>query len=287
VTVETVEQARAAVIEAAAAGYDFIKVYNSLTVEQFDAILIEARARNLPVLGHAVRSVGLDRGFAAGQVAVVHAEEYVYADLRRRLDTTLIPGVVAFTRRHGAYVVPNLSAFDVITRQWGRPAQLDSFLARPEARHLSAYWRGRWESADYVRRPGPAPTAFPFLSRLALALQQGGVPLLVGTDSPSIPGMFPGASVHEDLRLLVEAGLSPYEALVAGTRTPGEFALSHFRRAEPFGTIAPGQRADLVLLTGNPLADPTQAREPLAVMVRGYWLDPARLAALREEAARD
>ncbi|MEO8451239.1 MAG: amidohydrolase [Gemmatimonadota bacterium] len=284
-TVETTDQARAAVVEADTAGFDFIKVYNSLTAEQYGAILEEAKARHLPVLGHAVRAIGLEKGFAAGQVAVVHAEEYMYADLNRRLDTTLIPMAVAFTKGPGAYVVPNLSAFEAITRQWGKPAQLDSFFAKPEARYLSPYWRTRWQGADYVRRTGTL-TALPFLMHLTLGLQRGGVPLLLGTDSPTIPGLFPGVSIHEDIRLLIEAGLTPYEALVAGTRTPGEFSRRFFRRAEAFGTIAPGQRADLILLEGNPLENPATARVPLGVMARGHWLDAGRLAALREEAGR-
>jgi imidazolonepropionase-like amidohydrolase len=64
------------------------------------------------------------------------------------------------------------------------------------------------------------------------------------------------------------------QALVAGTRAPGEFAQRHFG-AQPFGLVATGHRADLVLLERNPLDDVRHARVPLAVMVRGNWI-PAR-----------
>lgn len=269
-TAATVAEARAAVAEAAQRGFDFIKVYNSLTEEQFAVIVTEARARGLPLLGHAVRSVGLKRGTAMGQVAVAHAEEYTYAELRVRRDAASLAQAVEFTRRNDAAVVPNLSAFDVITRQWGKPAVVDSFLALPEAAGLSEYWRRQWRNADYVSRRGTL-NALPFLKQLTLAMQRGGVPLLLGTDSPTIPGMFAGGTIHEELRLLVEAGLTPYEALTAGTRAAGEFAARHFR-APPFGLVAPGYRADLLLLGRNPLEDVSYARRPLGVMVRGTWI---------------
>ena len=286
-TVTTTADAIQGVAEASRRGNDFVKVYNSLTEEQYFAIVAAARQRGLPVLGHAVRSIGIERGFGLGQVAIVHAEEYSYAaEMRRgpRMDESLVPKAVAFTKRADASLVPNLSAFATITRQWGKPAVIDTFLAMPDARHLSDFWRTRWRAADYVTRPGTID-ALPMLMRLTLAMQKGGVRLLLGTDSPGIPGMFPGASLHEDLSLMEQAGLTRYEALVAGTRNAGEFAAKHFKSV-PAGTIAVGQRADLVLLAANPLADLKHARRPLGVMTRGRWLSSADLEALRR-AARD
>jgi imidazolonepropionase-like amidohydrolase len=279
-TVRTTDEARDGIAEAAERGFDFVKVYNSLTAEQYGVIMSESRRLGLPVLGHAVRSVGLERGFAMGQVAVVHAEEYMYADLRRRQDTSLLPGAAAFTRQHGAALIPNLVAFAAITRQWGKPAVIDSFLAEPQARLLSESWRTRWRDADYVTRTGTID-ALPFLEKLTLAMQRGGVKLLLGTDSPPIPGVFPGASVHDEMHLLVKAGLTPYEALVAGTRNAGEFAARHFK-AERAGLVAAGHRADLVLLARNPLEDVNNARVPLGVMTRGVWLTAAQLSARAE-----
>jgi len=268
-TATTAHDARRAVTDAARARFDFIKVYNSLTEEQFIAVMEEAKARGIPVLGHAVRSVGLERAFRMGQVAVVHAEEYGYAELRRRRDSASVAWAVEFTRKNDVTVIPNLSAFEAITLQWGKPPVVDSFFALPEAGTLSPYWTQRWRHADYITRPGTL-TALPFLKQLTLAMQRGGVRLLLGTDSPSIPGMFAGASIHDDLRMLVESGLTPYEALVAGTRAAGEFAVRYFG-AEPAGLVAPGYRADLILLSANPLDDIANARAIVGVMARGHW----------------
>ena len=278
--VNDVAGARAAVVQASALGFDFIKVYNALTAEQFAAIMSEAKQRGLAVTGHGVRSVGLERGFASGQSLVVHAEEYLYTELKRSVDTTNIARVVAMTKQHGAYVLPNLSAFDAITRQWGNPQALEVFLRRPEASSLPSYWVRDWRASDYVRRSGSLERQNAFLKKLTVALQRAGVPLLSGTDSPVIPGMLPGASLHDELGLLVEAGLTPFEAMVTATRNAGEFAASHLRSNVPFGLVARGHRADLVLLPDNPLEEINTLRAPIGVMAGGQWLDQTRLQEL-------
>jgi hypothetical protein len=282
----TPEAARRAVVNAANGGADFIKVYNALSADEFAAIIDEARARRLPVMGHAVRAVGLERGFSAGQAAVVHAEEYLYSDLHDRVDPALIPGVVEATRRTGAWVVPNLSAYNVIARQWGRPAVIDTLLAAEEVRYLPQYWTNRWRRSRYIGNDGNLDDRVPFLRLLTGALHRAGVPLLLGTDSPGIPGMAAGVSIHEDLALMAGAGLSNFEALAAGTRNAGRFVAQHFRDPEPFGTVAVGQRADLVLLERNPLERLANARQPLGVMARGRWYPREALMAGMESAQR-
>lgn len=278
--------ARDVVQRAARQSYDFIKVYNALSEKQFNAIIKEAKKRRLPVLGHGVRSVGLEKAFAAGQAAVVHAEEYLYTDLQRSLDTTNIARVVAFTKQSGAWVIPNLSAFSMIARQWARPEVLELVLESPEAERLPAFWLKEWRNSDYVKRSGTLEPQNEFLRRLTLALHRAGVPLLAGTDSPIIPGMFPGLSLHDDLRLLVAAGLTPFEALRTATANAGQFAATFFPRPDRFGLIAPGYRADLVLVEDNPFSDISVLRQPVAVMTAGKWLDREMLDALLERWAR-
>jgi imidazolonepropionase-like amidohydrolase len=102
---------------------------------------------------------------------------------------------------------------------------------------------------------------------LVRALRDAGARLLLGTDETN-PFIVAGFSVHDELALFVEAGLSPYEALRAGTATPAEF----LGLMGEFGVVAEGARADLVLVSGNPLEDVGHARRPVGVMVRGRWL---------------
>ncbi|MHC4819721.1 MAG: amidohydrolase family protein, partial [Planctomycetota bacterium] len=97
------------------------------------------------------------------------------------------------------------------------------------------------------------------------ALHAAGARLLLGTDCGT-PYIVAGWSVHRELELLVEAGLTPYEALRAGTVS----AAAYLR--DDFGTVQVGKRADLVLVEANPLADVKHAARRVGVMVRGRWL---------------
>lgn len=95
-----------------------------------------------------------------------------------------------------------------------------------------------------------------------------------------MPQVYPGFSLHKELELLVEAGLSPADALRAATIGPAEF----LGLSETAGSIAVGKRADLLLLDGNPLADITQTQRVRAVVLDGRLLQRADLDRLLETA---
>lgn len=286
-TVATPELARGAVQLAKANGYDFIKVYNELSPPVFAAIVDEAKKQGMAVVGHGVRSVGLPKALFEGQVMVAHAEEFLYTAFENKADRTRIESVVADTRRSGAYVTTTLSTNEAITRQWGRPAQVEEYLRDPRAALMTPNVRADWVNASYARADKPASAkaedVLAFLGEFADALQAKGVPLLTGTDSPAVPGMYPGYSIHDELRALVKAGLSPFDALSAATRTPGEFIASTVPGAQRFGTVTKGLRADLVLVDKNPLASLETLKTPLGVMKAGRWFTRAQLAALLEQ----
>lgn len=124
---------------------------------------------------------------------------------------------------------------------------------------------------------------YAFLKELTRALQSGGVLLLLGTDS-SAPGMFPGKSAHLELEQLVEAGLTPYQALATGTANAGKFINQHVAGAKPFGTVQGGQRADLLLLDANPLTDIKSIRQIAGVSVKGRWLSRSEIQKMRKDA---
>ena len=282
--VHSVEQARFAVRVAKERDYDFIKLYNGPAVEEFDAIVDEAHKVGLAVIGHGVRSVGLPAGLFRGQVMVAHAEEFYYTAFGMRPDYAGIAPVVEQTFQSGAYVTANLSAFDAIARQWGHPAVRDGFLTDPLLAYMSPYSRLIWaqQRRDYTQNKGEMQTPLAFLKRFVGALANRGVPLLAGTDAPVIPGLVPGYSINEEIRLLVESGLTPYQALVAATRAPGEFIAKYVPAAPRFGVVAAGSRADLVLVETNPLQSLDSLKAPLGVMAAGSWKTREELHAILE-----
>jgi len=99
-------------------------------------------------------------------------------------------------------------------------------------------------------------------------MEKDGVPILAGTDTAA-PYVVPGVGLHLELGLLVQAGLTPLQALQAATKRPAEF----LRKSETQGTIERAKFADLVLLDGNPLDNMGNIGRIRAVFVRGKLLD--------------
>jgi imidazolonepropionase-like amidohydrolase len=118
------------------------------------------------------------------------------------------------------------------------------------------------------------------LEHLVRACRDAGVRLLVGTDAMNT-GVVPGFSAHDELADLVAAGLTPFEALQAATKNAADYLATRGDR----GVIAVGQKADLVLIAGNPLDAISNTRRISGVMVRGRWLPRSEIGNLLEQLA--
>lgn len=160
-------------------------------------------------------------------------------------------------------------------------------LRDPQARYLEPQDRLRWLADEYAQRKGSVSRLADFLKVLTKALSDGGVPLITGTDTPTIAGLPLGTSLHADLRALEGAGLTRFEALSAATRTPGEFIARTKPGGRPFGTVGVGQRADLILTASNPLDGLATLEKPLGVMSHGRWYDARALQALLDGVAAE
>jgi imidazolonepropionase-like amidohydrolase len=163
-----------------------------------------------------------------------------------------------------------------------------ALLARPEMRFVPGSVLALWEAqTDQTIRTASAGDWARVregnLVRKALVqeLHVAGARLLLGTDTPNRL-VTPGFALHDELTYLVEAGLTPYEALRAGTRDAAAF----LGASADWGTVTPGLRADLLLLEGDPLADVAHAARPAGVMVRGRWLPRAELDRMLTEIGR-
>jgi hypothetical protein len=292
--VRTPEEARWTVRLARTNGYDFIKVYNDVLPEVFEALVDEGRRLHMPVIGHGVTKVGLERQLALGQLMVAHTEEYMYTVFFGPEAPPEVseprPGdmerAIAFTKRAGAYVTADINTYGAIARQWGRPQVVDQAMKLPELRYLDPDDRVRWINESYKDREGSVDARAAMLARFEKKMADAGVRLITGTDAPTIPGLVPGFSLHDDLDALERAGLTRWQVLSAATRTPGEMIRGSLPDADTFGVIAPGARADLILSSANPLDGLATLRKPIGVMARGNWYPAAELRGMLDGLAR-
>lgn len=281
---KSTEEARALVRTARTHGYDYIKVYSRLAPAMFEAIADESSKVGITMVGHVVRSVGLKRNLELGLRMVAHGEEYLTVfDDDAAPQTARIPELVRWTVASGATVTANVDGIERIAAQWGDRKPVDAWLAAPEAADLPQSIRDKWGKARYSRMSGSYGREARFVAELALALHRAGVPILVGTDTPDIAGVPPGASALNEIERLSAIGFGNRDALVAATVTAGDFVVRTVPDAQRFGRIAPGYRADLLLLSRDPVADLTALRSPIGVVTNGHWLSSA---ALREAVAK-
>lgn len=255
-------------------GWDFVKVYNNLSTAQFDAVMRIAMAGNIPVIGHGVRAPGLEHALGSGMGMVSHAEEYVYAYFKDSMDDEKIKGAASLTKKYGAFVCPNLYTFNQIARQWGDSLAFAQLVEQHagQKKYLNPFTINSWfHNNPYLHRKGSVDSMYAFLVKLTSALYKAGVPLVAGTDSPIIPGCFPGYSLAEDLQLLTEAGLSNAGALQCATLNPGLFIQKYRNNAPNLGLIEEGYQADLLLLDKNPLDNIQHLRNITGVMSNGNW----------------
>lgn len=293
-TVTTDGEARAAVRAQYDAGYRRLKLYSNLSRDAFDAILDEAGALGMGVMGHSPegeRSAGMPRkkpfeipwetSLGQGFTTFEHVETLVWHSLRGELDENRMREVAARLAASGEAVTTTLIAHKrLVLIAETKGAYLDrpgSDTINPVIRLAQRGEAKYWSETDPSAYEGPRAEFHLTATRL---LHEAGVPLIAGSDA-GIFAIIPGASMARELELMVEAGLSPHQALASATRTSAQ--ILGFGKT---GVIAPGYRANLVLLPEDPLTHIGAVEFPAAVMVGGCWMDDIKLEQLKQ-AARD
>lgn len=252
--VTTDAEARSAVRLLKKLGVDQVKLHKTVSREVFLALVDEAKKQSLPLVGHVAQSVSAAEASNAGQASLEHVQTLFEAQSPPKPDSE--PSLFVLFARNGTAFDPTLVAYRGSTE----PQNVDPELVR------------RYPDLIAGRKQ-----LFVRFVKLVGMMNQAGVTLLTGTDlSTNFKWISPGASLHEELGLFVEAGLTPMQALQAATRNPARFL--HVDG----GTIEVGKRADLVLLEANPLADIRNTQRISAVILAGKFLDQSRLNALRE-----
>ena len=279
----------------------FAKVYNDTSQPVFDEVVRQAKARKMGVFGHLPRGIPIEYVLSHGLDVVAHMEEFFFARFRSTVTDSALPDLkpdwspdysvidpyLAIAREHRVAIIPNLVASYNFRNLWvDESSQIDIDDARYMAKDVIADWRKYNHShrplAD--RRAIREEIKYPFIRTMAYRAQQQGVLLLAGSDSP-LPALYPGRSLHQELNLLVAAGLTSEQALKAATVNAGEVAKRAVDPSTCIGVIQAGCEADLVLLDSNPLENIRNVGSIAGVMADGHYYTRAQLDLLRARAA--
>jgi hypothetical protein len=306
IVVHKPDEARRIVDEIKTSGADFVKIYNGVPRDAYFALADEAHKQNITFVGHLPYQVRASEASVAGQRSIEHLDGIAVACSRKEqsiikemhpghylekmnlviealhtMDGPQCQALFAQFRRNGTWQVPTLTVHRGMGWQNDFHFASDSRLV-----YMNADVRYRWEPQNDFRFRRWTPAEFELHRGLFNADKQlvglmfrAGVPLLAGTDAMN-PFCFPGFSLHDELGLLVDSGLTPLAALQAATLRAAEF----LGRTEEFGVVADGKRADLVLLGADPLADIHNTTQIQAVWLQGKYFDRAALDQLLETA---
>ncbi|MDH5823259.1 amidohydrolase family protein [Luteimonas sp. RD2P54] len=305
INVRAPEHADAVVRSLAADGYDAVKLGSLLDHETYRALDRAAAGAGLPLIGHYPVALPLEALWASGQGELAHIEEIAKAldaefgwfgnadaDEYLRFVARRSDEVAAALAERNIAVVTSLWLVESIALQKAAPADLVAEIelryANPglvEGTPLSKGWLPGHNAYEVGPEAGAAGreaaaaywATFAEAHRILLrAMRDRGVALMAGTDA-NTAGVVPGFSLHDELQSLVSAGLSPAQSLRSATAAP---AARMGRGAGKAGRVAPGYRADMVLLRADPLLDIANTRAIEAVVVGGRVLDRGRLDAM-------
>ncbi|WP_186758494.1 amidohydrolase family protein [Echinicola salinicaeni] len=287
-SVTTVEQAQTMITNFQKEGYDFLKLHPGIRLHVFDQIVKTANEVGIPYAGHVSTLVGIRHALQSKYASIDHVDGFLEGLVPESLevnpsenglfgynftslaDTSLIPELVQMSSENKVWVVPTQSLFT----RWFSPIPADSLANQAEMQYMApevienwtnskvnltegeGYDPGQWEDFMHIRK------------LLIKSLHDNGHGLLLGSDAPQVFNV-PGFSIQHELQAMVDAGLSPLEALQIGTINPAQY----FNQVGKFGEIKEDASADLILLDKNPLEDIKNMEHPAGVMVRGRWIN--------------
>ena len=275
-----------------AGGTDFVKVYGNLSREAYFAIADEAKKQNIPFTGHVPFAIGADEASGAGQKSMEHLNQVLETCSSKEQELLRVPAkdwsiaheklmvdtydeskcrkLFSLLAENHTWQVPTL----ILKQMRYFSADLRYFTESPRLKYVPLDEQSRW--MPYIARQKNLSEDEKNLRKkvwqayigLVEAMRHAGVEFMTGSDVGN-EYIYAGFSLHDELALLVKAGLSPMEALQTSTRNPAKF----LGMLDSHGTIERGKFADFVLLNANPLEDIRNTQKINAVVVNGRLLD--------------
>ncbi len=294
-------------------GVDFLKGYEMLTPEQFTMVMKIAKEKGYKVTGHVPLSMDVTSASNAGLNSMEHmrnlelscasnADELLKqrkamltngknktgGELRSSIHTaqreTAVKNydekkadeIIQTLLRNQTWQIPTLALNTGQTRNpYGQPEWQESFELLPDT--IRDEWKGELDGVRNIEVPPFRQQYTQWMLNMAGKLHKAGVPMMAGTDTP-IGFLTPGLSLHEELIVLVESGLTPAEALKAATLNPARY----FNMESELGSIKETMWADLVILTANPLENIKNTQRIDAVVKQGKYYDQQALTEIRK-----
>jgi imidazolonepropionase-like amidohydrolase len=280
--VDTPEQARAWTDRYHAAGFEQMKIYSSVKLEELRAVAAEAHRLGMSVTGHVPNGLNAYQVVEAGQDQINHLsglfEILISPPPAETTKVTRLEAIAAidvnspevrkaidFFRQHGTVIDPTIALTELYTVSRAKPA--GSF--EPGISTLPPALAALFQDVD---PPSPRTEALERMFRKSLeivgALHRAGVTIVAGTDQA-----VPGHSLHREIELYVQAGFTPMEAIQAATIVPAQVMGLN----KELGTLEAGKRGDIIIVDGNPLEDIRSLRNVKAVIANGVMYDAADL----------
>lgn len=299
-TVKTAEEGAQKVRDQKAAGYDYLKLHPGLTPETFGAIATTANEVGIPFVGHVSFDVGIQRAIDAGYSSIDHMDGFVEALVPNiekigeegnglfgiysspMADTTRIPQIIQGLKEHNIWMVPT----QALAERWMSPVEGSVFLNAPEMKYMKQETLDNWGNAkssllaDKRFDSQKVENYIELRRKLIRHCQEAGVGILLGSDAPQIFNV-PGFSVHHELKYLVDAGLTPYEALQTGTSN-----VAKYLGKDNAGVIQAGAVSDMVVLNANPLEDISNTTSIESVMIGEKYLPRDSLNSMLSKLAK-
>jgi len=296
----------------AAAGYDFIKVYSNLSPESFSAIAEAAHDIGIPFSGHIPEAIPVNVAITSGMASIEHLygldkavsnvdlgpgrrislERFVVG---RRILSGQIEQEEVFPYEKSLAIAQSIKNADVavtptlIVRRRVSPSREESRrqLARDEIGLIRPSLRESWDLDRVYASQGLSDSEVPalrvfekFSDELVRIMNEEGVLLLAGSDAQN-HYVFHGLSLHEELELLVNAGLSTFESIRTATINAAIF----LGESGEWGVVKEGARSDLVLLNSDPSVNISNYQDIAGVMVGDVWLDTTRISMIKRDIA--
>ncbi|MFD0797220.1 amidohydrolase family protein [Maribacter chungangensis] len=260
-------------------GYDYLKIADNLPKNIYLALLEKAQNESIEIVGHAQRELPLDYSLRIKSIA--HMEEFMNIfSKEERNSIDCMQKAAKEIKTSGIYVSPTLGIFEMIIR-YADKEKSAKLNADKNIRYLPKQYSDYWKSDKINYRKNSWFTDKESLARLekelewqkkiTLLLHKQGVPLMAGSDTYGL--FLPGFSLHHELELIRDSGLSNYETLKTATVVPARY----LNTISLSGTVSEGKLADLVLLDKNPLENISNTRTISGVMIKGQWIDREKL----------